>query len=221
MGFAVCFYHSQVYCCCCPGLCTSATARSFPAPLCCLKLLGQKGSFARAGLGRTGVVSLKTGTSLVLCFHGCAWEGHVGTRPPSPERRGLSVVTTTHFAMQPRGARGCVSARWKLSAGPPARGAGSDTFLTQTERRRRREILVMSCGIRYQTQPWLQAVREAAAPSDGEHDPELIPRRLLPVCACGKVLPSRFSQPHTGAAPGAVWLCAEELWMPQGCRLRM
>lgn len=88
-----------------------------------------------------------------------------------------------------------MSARWKLSAGPPARGAASDTFLTQTERRCRREIPVMSFGIRYQTQPSLQAVREAAAPSDGEHDPELIPRRLLPVCARGKVLSSRSPSP--------------------------
>lgn len=81
-----------------------------------------------------------------------------------------------------------MSARWKLSAGPAARGAGTDTFLTQTERRCRREIPVMSSGIRYQTQPWLRAVKEAAAPSDGEHDPELIPRRLLPACAWGEVL---------------------------------
>lgn len=95
-----------------------------------------------------------------------------------------------------------MSARWKLSAGPPARGAGSDTFLTQTERRCRREILVMSSGIRYQTQPWLQAVKEAAAPSDGEHDPELIPRRLLPVRACGKVLSSRSPNPTPELLPG-------------------
>lgn len=88
-----------------------------------------------------------------------------------------------------------MSARWKLSAGPPAPGAGSDTFLTQTERRCLREILVMSSGIRYRTQPWLQAVKEAAARSDGEHDPELILRRLLPVCACGKVLSSGSPSP--------------------------
>lgn len=95
-----------------------------------------------------------------------------------------------------------MSARWKLSAGPVARGAGSDTFLTQTERRCRREIPVMSSGIRYQTQPSLQAMREAAAPSDGEHDPELIPRRLLPVCACGKVLSSRSPSPTPQLLPG-------------------
>lgn len=111
-----------------------------------------------------------------------------------------------------------MSARWKLSAGPPARGAGSDTFLTQTERRCRREIPVMSSGIRYQTQPWLQAVKEAAAPSDGEHDPELIPGRLLPVCARGKVLPSRSPSP---TPQQLLWLCRVELWMPGECWLGM
>lgn len=95
-----------------------------------------------------------------------------------------------------------MSARWKLSAGPPARGAGSDTFLTQTERRCRREIPVMSSGIRYQTQLWLQAVKEAAALSDGEHDPELILRRLLPACACGEVLSSRSPSPTPELLPG-------------------
>lgn len=100
---------SQVYCCCCPSLCTSATPRSFPAPLCCLELLGQKGSFARAGLGRTGVVALKTGTSLELCFHGCAWKGRVGTRPPSPGRRDVSGDDHSFCHAALRSARLCVS----------------------------------------------------------------------------------------------------------------
>lgn len=53
----------------------------------------------------------------------------------------------------------------------------------------------MSSGIRYQTQPWLQAVKEAAALSTGEHDPELIPGRLLPARACREVPSSRFPSP--------------------------
>lgn len=85
-----------------------------------------------------------------------------------------------------------MTARWKLSAGPPARGAGADTFLTRTERRCRCEIPVMSSGIRYQTQ---QAVKEAAALGTGEHDPELIPERLLPTCACSEVPSSRSPGP--------------------------
>lgn len=63
-------------------------------------------------------------------------------------------------------------------------------------------IPVMSSGIRYQTQPWLQAAKEAAALSEGEHDPELIPRRLLPVCACGEVLSSRSPSPTPELLPG-------------------
>lgn len=88
-----------------------------------------------------------------------------------------------------------MTARWKLSAGPSARGAGGDTFMTQTERRCRCEIPVMSAGIRYQSQLWLQAVKEAAAPSTGEHDPELIPGCLLPVCACSELPSSRSPSP--------------------------
>lgn len=105
----LCFYHSQVYCYSSPSLCTRATLRSFPAPLCCLKLLGQKGSFARAGLGMTGVVAVKTGTSLVLCFHGCAWKGRVGTRPPSPERRDVSGDDHSFCHAALRRGRLCVS----------------------------------------------------------------------------------------------------------------
>lgn len=86
-----------------------ATLRSFPAPLCCLKLLGQKGSLARAGLGRIGVVAVKTGTSSVLCFHGCAWKGRVGTRPPSPERRDVCGDDHSFCHAALRSGRLCVS----------------------------------------------------------------------------------------------------------------
>lgn len=117
-----------------------------------------------------------------------------------------------------------MTARRTLSAGPAARGAGGDTFLTRTERRCQREILVVSSGIRYQTRLWLQAVKEAAAWSAGEHDPELIPGCLLLVHACGEVLSSR-SPSLAVTAPRALCLSGNTagaiVWMPEGCRLRM
>jgi len=70
----------------------------------------------------------------------------------------------------------------------------------------------MSAGIRYQTQLWLQAVKEAAAPSSGEHDPELILGHLQPARACGGMPSSKSPSPASWLLPR---LCGSLYMLPE------